>query len=160
MITQPKPLKPVRQMQDCDDLFERRLVEQIADQGFQTVHQPDSCYTVGLWHSYQHPELIIFGLPTERAHHLLAQAAQQIRDGQRWTLGEELCTLTQDHALRLQAVGEVHHRDYLSYNRWFYRGDGFRAWQLVWPDPDGNFPGHPEFLPHLQRVQPDLRVEL
>jgi hypothetical protein len=157
MMTQSKP---VRQEKDCDDLFEQRLVQQVAEQGFQTVHQPNSCYTVGLWHSHRHPELIIFGLPTERAHHLLGEAARQVIEGQHWNLNQDITTLTQEHPLRLQPVAECHHRDYLSYNRWFYRGDGFRAWQLVWPDPDGHFPGHPEFLPHLQSVQPDLRVEI
>lgn len=152
--------KPVRALSDCADLFEQRLVEHIQEQGYQTLHQAGSCYTVGLWLSLGHPELILFGLPERRAHRLLRVAVERIAAGERWAVGQLVEGLAEGYPLRLQSVHPDHYREYLSYNRWFYRGAGFEAAQLVWPDPDKNFPDHPDFLSHYQKVQPCLQLPL
>lgn len=146
-------MKPVRQIQDCEDLFERRLVQAIEQKGFSLVHQAGHCYTVGLWKTYNHPELIIFSLPAQRAQFLLEQAVREIEQGR--TLTEFAGNLADGYALRAEPVLPLHHREFLSYNRWFYRGDGFEALQLVWPDADHNFPDHPGYRSH--ELQPQLQ---
>ena len=147
-------MKPVRQLQDCDDLFEKHLVEEVAQKGFSVVHQPGSCYTVGLWKTHQHPELIVFGLPAERGQKLLEQAAAHLP----LQLGEETTQLTDEYPLRPTEVKMEHHREFLSYNRWFYRGDHFQSWQLIWPDPDHRFPDDPQHPERFRQVQPTLSL--
>lgn len=146
-------MKPVRQLQDCDDLFEKRLVLEVAEKGFSVVHQPGSCYTVGVWKTHQHPELIVFGLPAERGQKLLIEAVQQLP----LQTGQEIASLTDKYSLRPQPVKLEHHREFLSYNRWYYRGDGFQAWQLTWPDADHRFPDDPQHPERLRQLQPLLQ---
>ena len=146
-------MKPVRELQDCDDLFERHLVQAIGQKGFSVVHQPGYCYTVGLHHSWKHPELIVFGLPAQRGQALLEHAAAEVQQGQ----ALQPDSLAEEYALRFLPVKLEHHREYLQYNRWFYRGDSFQAWQLVWPDADHHFPEDPRHLEHLRELQPSLQ---
>jgi len=146
-------MKPVRQLQDCDDLFEKRLVLEVAEKGFSVVHQPGYCYTVGVWKTHQHPELIVFGLPAERGQQLLIEAVQQLP----LQLDVEVGSLTHEYSLRPQPVKLEHHREFLSYNRWYYRGDGFQAWQLTWPDAEHRFPDDPQHPERLRQLQPLLQ---
>lgn len=148
-------MKPVRTLHDCEDLFERHLCQEVQDQGFSTVHQPGWCYTVGLWKSWQHPELIVFGLPAQRGQVLLQMAARRVAAGQK--LEGVLPDLAEEYALEVQGVDPLHYRDYLPYARWFYRGPHFEAAQLLWPDPDHRLPSDPRFQPHLHELQPQLQ---
>lgn len=145
-------MKPLRELHDCEDLFEQRLVTEISEKSFSVVHQPGSCYTVGLWKSHQHPELIVFGLPAERGQRLLEQAVAHLP----LELNQETTQLTDEYCLRPSAVKREHHREFLSYNRWFYRGDHFQAWQLTWPDPDHRFPEDPQHPERFRQLQPSL----
>lgn len=149
--------KPVRGLDSCDDLFEKRIVNEIQQRGWTTVHQAGYCYTVGLWQNSQHPELIVFGLPAERAQQLLHNAAVEVSGGA--VLTTPLQALTESYALQVNPVLPLHHREFLAYNRWYYRGDGFQAVQLVWPDPDERFFDHPEYPAHLQSIQPQLAFQ-
>jgi hypothetical protein len=150
-------MKSIRQASDCDDLFERRLIQDIDQNGYSVVHQAGSCYTVGLWHKHRHPELIVFGLPAERGQQLLGRAVEEIQQGRRLEVGTPIDRLTEDYCLRAMPVKVEHHREYLSYNRWFYRGDDFHAWQLIWPDADHQFPDDPRHPQRLRELQPQLQ---
>ena len=150
-------MKPVRALSDCDDLFEKRLIQDIDQNGFSVVHQPGSCYTVGLWNRHRHPELIVFGLPADRGQQLLHQAVHEIQDGRPLSDAAPIRTLTEEYSLRAVPVKVEHHREYLSYNRWFYRGDHFQSWQLIWPDADHNFPDDPRHSDRLRELQPQLQ---
>lgn len=140
----------VRTEKDCDDLFERKLVNEIEGRGFSVVHEPEWCYTVGLWLHKQQPERILFGLPADRAQALLELAAE------RQELDGLISDLTEQHPLRVLPVQPSHYRQYLPYARWFYRGEGFQARQLVWPDREGRWPDQPDFDPRWASVQPLL----
>lgn len=149
--------KPVRTLESCEDLFETRLVSEIGHKGWSTVHQAGSCYTVGLWQNARHPELIVFGLPAERAQLLLDQAASEVVSGA--ILRTPVEGLTEEYPLQVHPVLPVHHREHLAYNRWYYRGDGFEAAQLVWPDTETRFFDHPDYPSHLHAIQPLLSFQ-
>jgi hypothetical protein len=60
---------------------EQKVIDDIADFGWHCVNTLAEdehvaySFTVGLFQSYGHPELIIFGLPSQVAHQVLAIAA-------------------------------------------------------------------------------------
>ena len=37
-------------------------------------------------------------------------------------------------------MSKARDRDDLGYARWFYAGDGFEVFQIVWPDTSNRFP--------------------
>jgi len=50
-----------------------------------TDYLPSFSYSVGLYESYQHPEIICFGLPTDLAHLIINDVANLIRNGEKIT---------------------------------------------------------------------------
>ena len=156
---------PIRTLNDCDDVLERHLVREIAEQGWTVVHStdpaprglfPNVAYTVGLWQTHEHPELLVFGLAPEQGQALLKLVCEEVAKGQRFTSLEQFTHLLEGHSCRFQALGQHFHREHLAYCRWFYRGDGFKALQLMWPDAQGHFPDEAAFDAYLAAHQPVL----
>ena len=53
--------------EDCDNQAERRILDNVDQYGchvalFEATYLPSFSYTIGLFSSYQHPEIIVFGL--------------------------------------------------------------------------------------------------
>jgi hypothetical protein len=132
----------VREPQDCEDELERTLLRSIARVGYAICNEPEEppyAYTVGLQHRFGHPELVVVGLAREQAQALLKLASEAVAAGGSWTDTVAAGTLLEGYPCRFGPVSPVNHKSYLGYTRWFYRGDGFAARQLIWPDRDGNF---------------------
>ena len=153
---------PLRTLADCDDVFERNLVNEITGQGWSVVHAvrppgpstiPNVAYTVGLWSGWQHPECLVFGLSPERGQALLSLICREIKSGQKFTVQSDYPGLIEGLNCRFHSVSQCHHREYLGYCRWFYRGDSFTAAQLLWPDTQGIFPDQTGFDPALSGHQ-------
>jgi hypothetical protein len=70
-----------------EDAPEQKVIDDIAKYGWHCVNilaEGDDgpfSFTVGLFHTYKHPELIIFGLPSSVAHQVLQVAVDAIHDG-------------------------------------------------------------------------------
>ena len=69
---------------------ERQLLDDVDEYGLHIVHVPGEddgpgfSFTVGLWHTYQQAEVIVFGLDEEVAHELLNALADECDDGRRF----------------------------------------------------------------------------
>ena len=71
-----------RTLQDPSlDAQERKALEDVQQHGLHLVHvlpngdTPGWTYSIGLWHNYRHPELVVFGLSREVCHEVLNHAA-------------------------------------------------------------------------------------
>ena len=66
------------------DEYSNKLTDDIVKYGFevimvpQTNYLPSFAYTVGLWKSYKHPELISLGLPIDTLHTMLNTVAFEV----------------------------------------------------------------------------------
>lgn len=96
-------------------------------------------FTVGFFRSYGHPEIFIYGLSHETTHQLMRLISVPVMAGRRFHAG----TVTHDLANHPCAFVEVprdFYADFFGYGLWYYRERSFPVLQLVWPDPEGNFP--------------------
>lgn len=137
--------------QEKRDEFEQRVLDDIARVGwsdigvFPTKDMPGVPfnYTVGL-HNYDHPEILIMGLPNEQLHGVLGAAYNAIKSGTRFTPD-----MYYNFVLNGHRVACVENLDYLGdYPMTManaLNGDGMRAVQLVWPDQNDRFPWHSDF---------------
>lgn len=121
---------------------------------FPTVDDPPTTpsftYTIGLTKTFDHPELIIYGVAPERAHGILACAVELIEAGTRFAPGECYGKILKDQdvlAREVQAPGYP-----LNIARAYYGAD-VSAIQLVWPDAHGVFPLEEGFDPELNGLQ-------
>jgi hypothetical protein len=152
----------VRQTEDCDDELERTLLRSIQDRGYSILSEPAQAdhpaysYTVGLIYRFEHPELVVVGLTRERGEALLLVAAELVKQGAALAPGSVNTELLHDYPCHLGPVAIAQHRAYLGYARWYYRGDGFTAVQVIWPDREGRFPNEADFAAHLRAQQPIL----
>jgi hypothetical protein len=103
----------------------------------------DWAYSVGLDHSFDHPELIVVGLDAPIGGAIVEALAEQVAAGLRLVDGGE-ARLGPLH-LRFRQVADV----FCSQSDWFILGrevaaDWGRRWaatlQVVWADTDGSFP--------------------
>jgi hypothetical protein len=140
-----------------------RRFGRIALRGFgmvQVESTPAWTYTVGLVQSFEHPELVMTGLP-DHAPHLLDEVVERIRTGERFDASSPpllACCIE-------VAFGEVHPAqwgqgrfdEWLRYYAWL--GDETlepAAVQVLWANINGHFPLDPEFCVHGGRCQPLL----
>jgi hypothetical protein len=144
------------------DDHDRKLLADVKRHGWHVLmieedeEGPGFAYSVGLHHSFGHPELIVFGLPVQVMHRIINAVGEEIRSGERFEHLEESGEVLDGYYLALRTVERRHYRDYFGYARWFYRGNDFPALQCVWPDAQHRYPWHPEFNATLAQRQPVL----
>lgn len=148
-----------------EDDGDRRLLEDVRTVGWHVIgieadeEGPALAYTVGLQHSFGHPELVMFGLPIDTLFGALNALGDAIKDGGRFQAEEETDQALGGYLVLFETVAPAHYREYLGYARWFYQGDHFAALQCVWPDAQPRYPTDPEFNTQLAGLQPSLSAE-
>ncbi len=101
---------------------------------------PGFAFTIGLYQRFEHPELIVFGLPPDTMHLMLNGAGEAVRAGQTYTAGRSYGDILEGYNCTFRPVPRRHYEAYLGYARWYYDGDGFPALQLIWPDREHRYP--------------------
>jgi hypothetical protein len=114
----------------------QQLRDGIAEHGWLCVHimaeqgEAPYSFTVGLFRTYSHPELIIFGLAPEVAHAMLSRAVENIQQGQ--LLGHGPCSgLIDGVNCETRWVPIEQYQRYVALCRQYYAGDRFPLLEIV-----------------------------
>ena len=148
---------------ECD--ADRKVLADIRDVGWHLVHVPEVgrtpgwAFTIGLFHSFGHPEILVFGLPRSAMLTLLGRLASNVREGERYLPGTTSERVLEGYECSFRPVHPRWFSPLLGYASWFYGDDGFACVQCLWPDRDGNLPDAPDFEPELRGTQPLLEFE-
>jgi hypothetical protein len=143
---------------DASDL---RLMADVAQVGYHVVTgaftgaDPAFAYSVGLFRTFDHPELVIFGLPGDALTEAVRRGAERIRAGARLDEGDVVEGLVDGRSVALRRVVPRHYPVHLGHAVWYHGGARFPALQLVWSD-DGRFPWDRWFPRALRDAQPVL----
>jgi hypothetical protein len=141
---------------------DRRLLADVAEHGWHVVLVPELgstpgwAFSVGLHHTFDHPEIVLFGLPTSTLHEIINGLGEAIRAGGSFLPGTESAEILDGHMCALQPVERCWYEPFLGYATWFYRGADFPSVQCLWPDRAGVLPHDPAFEPDLIHLQPLL----
>lgn len=144
------------------DRGEDLIHQHIAEYGWHVVlieaenEEPAFAYSIGLYHSFRHPEIIAFGLKRDTLHSLINVCGDRIKDGETLPLDEPVDDVLADYPCIFKLVPREHYREHVGYARWFYKGDEFPLIQLVWPDRDRRFPWQDGVEDGFRRCQPVL----
>lgn len=110
-------------------------------------------YTVGL-SGFEHPELLVTGMPPEVAGRLLNEYGERVKAGQRLRPGDQRLDAIARRPVELLEVTDSRQAEMLDANGWYAEPDGppVPALQLVWSDPAGLLPWEPGYslASHLQ----------
>ena len=153
---------PRVELREPEDESDRKLLEDVNRVGWHIVGidadaaegTPDYAFTVGLYHSLDHPEIAIYGLPHETAMQLLNIMGVAIQSGARFSHGGTTDDVAEGVTLSFINFDPKNYQSELGYARWFYRGNDFPALQCVWPDKSGRFPWDEDLQRPLGNQQP------
>lgn len=112
---------------------------------------PSFVYTVGVTHSFGHPELIVFGLAPATAHGILSKIIERLADE-----NDSDSASADNDPWKFVSVPESDRAELALSAVWFYEGSDFPMTQVVWPCPDGHFPWDDEADEAFIESQPIL----
>lgn len=144
------------------DAGEQKLLDNIRKFGwhcmnvFGDAEHEQFSYTIGLFQTHGHTELLIYGLPPEVAHSVLNIAAQAATAENPLNLTEPTDELLEGYSCVFVPVPLTEYPEHVGFARWYYEGDAFPVHQVVWPSKSGLFPWHPEASPAFREKQPVL----
>jgi hypothetical protein len=142
--------------------IERKLVSDIEEFGWHVImigeddEGPAFAYSIGLFKSFRHPEIIVFGLDVNLMHRMINLIGEEVRQGRRFADGDAAPGILENYDVRFLTVASRHYHEHVGYARWFYKGDDFPVLQCLWPDKKGRFPTDPGFAKALRPRQPLL----
>lgn len=113
-------------------------------------------FSIGLFHTFNHPEVLMFGLRLEAMHQVINAVGLQIRAGRRLDPDTEVDDLLEGYRCTFKVVDPVWYELVLGYATWYYKGHAFPTLQCFWPDRDHRFPWDPRFDSALIARQPLL----
>jgi hypothetical protein len=80
----------VRRSTDPDlTAFDRKVLPALEKSGWYVLGvaaDPPFSYSIGLFEHFQHPEIILFGLDSTSAYHIINDAGRRIREGHKYEL--------------------------------------------------------------------------
>lgn len=144
------------------DEHDRKLLADVENIGWHVIgveedeEGPAFAYSIGLYQSFGHPEIIVLGLPVEVMHRIINAVGEAVRSRERFEHLDESRDVLEGYNVAFRSVERRHYPAYFGYAHWFYRGDDFPALQCVWPDSQHRYPWHPEFNATLAQRQPVL----
>jgi hypothetical protein len=136
----------MRSRDEATDDVERKVLEDVEEHGLHVVHVPTDddgpgySFSIGLWHNFDQPEVMVFGLPPEVAGELLNAIADEADDGKRFLADQRHEGLLVDYPVRFLTVPPTAYEEFLGLAMWAYAGGEFPCVQLVWPDKQGRWP--------------------
>lgn len=102
---------------------------------------PEWAFSIGLFHSFRHPEVVVFGLKLGICMSVVNEIGAQVKAGKRYqTTGEYEDILSDPYRCAFRLVQRKHYRNYLGSALWFYEDESFPTMQCFWPDKAGRFP--------------------
>ena len=117
---------------------------------------PEWAFSTGLFYSYQHPEIVIFGLPLDTMHKIVNNIGDEVKKGDTFEPGKEYQNIFAKCGCRFRAVESTHYKNYLGWAIWFYEEDPFPVLQCFWPDKEGKYPWEPGCAEAVISAQPSL----
>ena len=113
-------------------------------------------YTIGLYKTFKHPEIIAFGLPVDVLAALLNLVGDMVKSGT--AIQQELSypNILTNMPVTFKRVHKDNMPDYFGYGIDFYGDKPFHAFQLFWPDEQAAFPWEDSFDDNLRLYQPLL----
>jgi hypothetical protein len=144
---------------------DEKLIADVREHGchlmsvFGTESTQPFTYSIGLFLNYEHPEIIVFGLPGNKAGPIINGVRDLVQAGTRFDAGSTSDEILQRHSVTFLEVEDEQYGDHLGFALWFYRSllpETFPCLQLVWPDKKGLFPWQRDFDGSLKDLQPLL----
>jgi hypothetical protein len=144
---------------DASDL---RVIADVAQHGLHVAcgasigGAPAFAFSIGLFRTFDHPEVAIFGLASAALEAAVLRVGARVRAGERFDEGDVVEGVLDGRAVAFRRIVPRHYPSYLGYAVWYHGGARFPALQATWADGAGHFPWERWFPRELRDAQPVL----
>ncbi len=127
--------------------FSCHLVSETPEDG------PSITYTVGLWNSFWHPEMVCVGMNPMVARLLINLYAERVAEGTPPPLNEPVSggAIAQNQVL-FQVCSDEAKAQHMSKATWFNSGSSYSAIQMIWQDQQQRWPWDEGFTADEQQL--------
>lgn len=146
----------------ANDKVEQRVLNDIRELGWHVVSVPEDdegpgfAYSIGFFQTFQHPEIIVFGLEPLVGVELLNSLGKSIQGGQRLSHQQILDDPAARQKRQFMTVLHDSSRKYLGFAHWYYEGTEYPVLQCLWSDRQGVLPLDPTCDEFARDSQPIL----
>jgi hypothetical protein len=109
------------------DKHEQFILDALGRTGWSLIsvfdNQPPFTYSIGLMHTFEHPEVVIFGLEIKLMSAIINGIGRMIRGGRRFEEPGLYEDILEGFACKFVPVLQKHHEEYLGYAMWHRRYD-------------------------------------
>jgi hypothetical protein len=141
---------------------DQKLLNDIEEYGWHVVKVmgdevgPGFGYSVGLYKSFGHPEIIIIGLKLDLILSIINRIGEDIRSGKIFDPGQYYKGLIEGVDCYFTRVEKKYYDEYVGYAKWYYKGPNFPLIQCVYPTIKGTYPWEKTWPKEIERLQPIL----
>jgi hypothetical protein len=149
-------------LQSTKDEFHRKTLENIEKYGLSVQYVFDNeenfqfSYSIGLYQTYQHPEIIIIGLEQELMHVVINNLAEDIKNGKRHEAYSWSPDVLDDFECYFIEVDKSNYDEYVLGDIRLYGGNNFPLLQCIYPTLKGIYPWEKEWPEEIKNLQPIL----
>lgn len=119
-------------------------------------NHPCWSYTIGLFETWQHPELIVIGRSRATSQAMLKTLADDIELNSAPNFTDPEGHLLLGLKCRFLEVNARYYSDYVGFALWHYRKRRFPLYQIIWPNNDGICPWDESASDAFKEWQPVL----
>ena len=117
---------------------------------------PNFSYSIGLFETYQKPEIIIIGLKQNIQQVLLNNIAYDYKEGRVLESGKMHGDILDDYECLLLDVEKKHYDEYVGQAIDYYKEKKFPLIQIIWPTPSNMYPFDKDAPDGFKKWQPVL----
>jgi len=142
--------------------LEKRLLNDIELYGWHVIKIPEDDqgpsygHSIGFYHSFEHPEVIIIGLELDAIHFIINRIGDAIREGVIFQPGQFYSNIIEGVDCYFTLVDPKFYNEYAGYARLLYRENEFPLLQCIYPTLSGIYPWQDEWPSELRAIQPML----
>jgi hypothetical protein len=118
--------------------------------------RPAHAFSVGLFRSFDHPEIAIVGLDVDALTATVDELAARVQEGARFGHGDVAEGVIAGRLCAFRTIPMRAYPSWLGYAVWYHAGARFPALQLVWSDQEGRFPWEAWSSRESRETQPVL----
>src|SRR6266576_3520794 len=110
------------------DVSDQKILDDVAQYGWHVMKvrelsdAPGWAYSIGLYRTFNHPEIVVFGLNADLMHSMINFMGTDIRSGKRFEEGKPYSDLIEAYSCTFKPVSVIWHYPFLGYADWFYQG--------------------------------------
>jgi hypothetical protein len=144
------------------NVSDQRILDDVAQYGWHVIKvieladSPGWAYSIGLYRTFNHPEIVVFGLNADLMHSIINFIGNDVRSGKRFEEDKHYPDLIEAYSCTFKPVSVIWHYPFLGYADWFYNGPDYPVLQCIWPDKKSLYPWVACFNPDWAYAQPLL----